>query len=128
MATLLVIKPGLQTTIQDRGRWGFQWLGVPVAGPMDPCSHRLANALVGNDAINDAALRQLGIIRVSSLEDLLTTAGLAGYTEPLPGRRNIVVTYRQDWPAYNDAQTHEKDRFQILLNDLCSGIAEPLGY
>src|ERR1700674_160237 len=50
MAALLVIKPGLQTTIQDRGRWGFQWLGVPVAGPMDPCSHRLANALVGNDA------------------------------------------------------------------------------
>ncbi len=49
-------------------------------------------ALVGNDAINDAAMRQLGIIRVSSLEDLLTTAGLAGYTEPLPGRRMGVVT------------------------------------
>ena len=31
------------------GRWGFQSRGVPVAGPMDPCSHRLANALVGND-------------------------------------------------------------------------------
>jgi antagonist of KipI len=50
VAALLVIKPGLQTTIQDRGRWGFQWLGVPVAGPMDPCSHRLANVLVGNEA------------------------------------------------------------------------------
>src|SRR5579885_2558241 len=49
-------------------------------------------ALVGNDAINDAAFRQLGIIRVSSLEDLLTTAGLAGYSEPLPGRRMGVVT------------------------------------
>jgi acyl-CoA synthetase (NDP forming) len=49
-------------------------------------------ALVGNDAVNDAAFRQLGIIRVSSLEDLLTTAGLAGYTEPLPGRRVGVVT------------------------------------
>jgi transposase len=35
------------------------------------------------------------------------------------------VTYKQDWPAYNDAQSHEKDRFQILLNDLCSGIVEP---
>ncbi|GHO49138.1 hypothetical protein [Ktedonospora formicarum] len=49
-------------------------------------------ALVGNDAVNDAALRQLGIIRVSSLEDLLTTAGLAGYNAPLPGRRMGVVT------------------------------------
>jgi len=49
-------------------------------------------ALVGNDAVNDAALRQLGIMRVSSLEALLTTAGLAGYTAPLPGRRMAVVT------------------------------------
>lgn len=49
-------------------------------------------ALVGNDAVNDAALRQLGIMRVFSLEDLLTTAGLAGYTEPLPGRRVGMVT------------------------------------
>jgi len=49
-------------------------------------------ALVGNDVVNDAALRQLGIIRVSSLEDLLTTAGLAGYSEPLPGPRMGVVT------------------------------------
>jgi acyl-CoA synthetase (NDP forming) len=49
-------------------------------------------ALVGNDAVNDAALRQLGIMRVHSLEDLLTTAGLAGYTGSLPGRRMGVVT------------------------------------
>jgi acyl-CoA synthetase (NDP forming) len=49
-------------------------------------------SLVGNDAINDAAFRQLGIIRVSSLEDLLTTAGLAGYSAPLPGRKMGVVT------------------------------------
>jgi acyl-CoA synthetase (NDP forming) len=49
-------------------------------------------ALVGNDAINDAALRQLGIIRASSLEDLLVTAGLAGYIESLPGSRMGVVT------------------------------------
>jgi acyl-CoA synthetase (NDP forming) len=49
-------------------------------------------ALVGNNEINDAALRQLGIIRVSCLEDLLTTAGLVGYSAPLTGRRMGVVT------------------------------------
>src|SRR5918911_5141502 len=48
MATLRIIKPGMLTTIQDRGRWGLQARGVPVAGPMDPVSHRVANALVGN--------------------------------------------------------------------------------
>lgn len=49
MSAVIILKPGLQTTIQDRGRWGWQAQGVPVAGPMDPCAHRLANALAGND-------------------------------------------------------------------------------
>ena len=48
-AAIVVVKPGMLTTIQDEGRWGLQARGVPVAGPMDPASHRLANALVGND-------------------------------------------------------------------------------
>ncbi len=48
MSELRVLKPGMLTTVQDLGRWGFQARGVPVAGPMDPCSHRLANALAGN--------------------------------------------------------------------------------
>jgi transposase len=32
------------------------------------------------------------------------------------------TTYPQNWSAYNDAQTHEQDRFQVLLADLCSGL------
>lgn len=50
-----VIKPGILTTVQDLGRWGFQSSGVSVAGPMDAYAHRLANALVGN-LRNDATL------------------------------------------------------------------------
>ena len=46
-----VIRPGLQTTVQDLGRWGWQARGVPVAGPMDLWSHRVANALAGNPAV-----------------------------------------------------------------------------
>jgi antagonist of KipI len=49
MSAVRVIRGGMLTTIQDSGRWGYQSCGVPVAGPMDPLSHRLANALVGND-------------------------------------------------------------------------------
>jgi antagonist of KipI len=48
-AAVHVIKPGMLTTVQDLGRWGLQARGVPVAGPMDPVSHRMANALAGND-------------------------------------------------------------------------------
>src|SRR5579883_412987 len=35
-------------------------------------------------------------------------------------------TYKQNWRAYNTAQSNEKDRFQILLHDLCRGISEPV--
>lgn len=55
-----VIRPGLQTTVQDIGRWGYQAAGVPVAGPMDPFSHRLANLLVGNPI--GAALLEITLI------------------------------------------------------------------
>lgn len=55
-----VIKPGLLTTIQDLGRWGHQSRGVSVAGPMDPFSHRLANALAGNAP--DAAALEVTLV------------------------------------------------------------------
>jgi antagonist of KipI len=50
MTRVSVLRAGLLTTVQDAGRWGFQHYGVPVSGPMDPWSHRLANVLVGNAA------------------------------------------------------------------------------
>jgi biotin-dependent carboxylase-like uncharacterized protein len=48
MHALEVIVPGVHTTVQDRGRIGFQDVGVPASGPLDRISFRLANALVGN--------------------------------------------------------------------------------
>src|SRR5262245_59084709 len=55
-----VIRAGLLTTIQDRGRWGYQSHGVSASGPMDPLSHQAANALVGNDP--DAGLLEVTIV------------------------------------------------------------------
>ena len=46
---LTVVSPGLFTTVQDRGRWGHQASGVPIAGAMDIVSHDAANTAVGND-------------------------------------------------------------------------------
>ena len=34
-------------------------------------------------------------------------------------------TYRQEWPAYNAAQTNEKRLFLYLLHQLCQGVGEP---
>ncbi len=44
-----VIKPGLETAVQDYpGRIGYWAQGFPPSGPMDDWSFRLANLLVGN--------------------------------------------------------------------------------
>lgn len=53
--SIKVLRPGLLTTVQDRGRYGLQHLGIVPAGAMDPIAHVLANALVGN-AVDEATL------------------------------------------------------------------------
>lgn len=45
---LEIIKPGLLTTVQDQGRWGYQGYGVGIAGAMDAFALSAANRLVGN--------------------------------------------------------------------------------
>ena len=49
-------------------------------------------ALVGDDRVIDTACRQVGVIRVESIEDLTVTAGLLDAYGELPGRRIGVVT------------------------------------
>jgi antagonist of KipI len=75
-AFLQVIKPGLLTTVQDLGRYGHQASGVPVAGPMDSFSHRLANQLLGNDA--GAATLEITLIGPELVVDTDTTIAVAG--------------------------------------------------
>lgn len=45
---IFVEVPGILTTVQDEGRFGYQQFGVSPAGPMDTMSFALANLLVGN--------------------------------------------------------------------------------
>lgn len=49
MGQIRIVNPGLMTTVQDLGRYGFQQYGVSVSGAMDQISARLSNILVGND-------------------------------------------------------------------------------
>jgi antagonist of KipI len=64
------------TTVQDAGRWGFQSCGVPVAGPMDPVSFRLANAIVGNP--RDAAALEVTLLGPELLFEDARTIVVAG--------------------------------------------------
>lgn len=53
--SIIVEQPGLFTTLQDIGRYGYQKYGVPISGAMDRCSLRIANLLVDNNE-KEAAL------------------------------------------------------------------------
>jgi antagonist of KipI len=55
-----VLKAGLLTTVQDRGRFGCAMLGVGRAGAMDDAAMRIANALVGNPI--DAPVLELTLV------------------------------------------------------------------
>ena len=39
--------------------------------------------------------------------------------------KTMRITYTQEWAAYDAAQTHEQEKFVILLRDLCNGIPQP---
>ena len=73
---LHILKPGLLTTVQDLGRYGHQASGVPVAGPMDTFSHRLANQLAGNPI--EAATLEITLIGPDVIVEADTTMAIAG--------------------------------------------------
>ncbi|MYR91046.1 allophanate hydrolase subunit 2 family protein, partial [Streptomyces sp. SID685] len=45
---LVVVRPGMLTTVQDLGRPGYAHLGVPRSGALDPPAAALVNRLAGN--------------------------------------------------------------------------------
>ena len=94
---LEITDPGIFTTVQDRGRRGFQRSGVPVSGALDEFAFRVANALVGND--EGAAALEMTVIGPAITFLDRTWIGIAGADlsprldgEPLPGWRSVQVS------------------------------------
>ncbi|NIO05132.1 MAG: 5-oxoprolinase/urea amidolyase family protein [Proteobacteria bacterium] len=81
-----VIQPGAYTTVQDRGRFGYQQFGVPICGVVDSFAYRLANALVGNTE-GEAVLE----------------ATVVGPTLKVLDDSVIAMTGGDLWPLLNDA-------------------------
>ena len=76
MACLTLITAGPYTSIQDKGRTGFQALGVPEGGAVDPDARISANWLVGQPA--DAAGLEIFIGGLSFHTDTALAVALAG--------------------------------------------------
>ncbi|MGM0411310.1 MAG: biotin-dependent carboxyltransferase family protein, partial [Bacillota bacterium] len=71
MQTILIKKGGPLTTIQDRGRFGFQKFGMPTAGAMDKFSYKIANLLVGNSKDEAVIEYTLKGPKIEFLEDAI---------------------------------------------------------
>jgi acetate---CoA ligase (ADP-forming) len=65
-------------------------VGSSQAGQAAALAH--TGSVAGDDAVVDAALRQLNVIRVTSIEELLSTAAVLGYAGRSAGRRMGAVT------------------------------------
>ncbi len=69
----LVRTPGLYTTVQDAGRFGYLDRGVPPSGALDSFAYRIANLLVGNPG----GFAVLEITMVGPVLDVLAEADIA---------------------------------------------------
>jgi len=63
------LTPGSCTTVQDKGRYGYQEIGVPLSGALDLFACRIANLLVGNP--EECAILEITVIgpRFSVLQE-----------------------------------------------------------
>ena len=80
--SLTVVSPGLNTTIQDRGRPGLAAMGVSASGAADRGALDSANRLVGNDP--SAAVLELGLGEFAVRARAETVLAITG--APRPGR------------------------------------------
>jgi acyl-CoA synthetase (NDP forming) len=65
-------------------------IGRSAVGAATAAAH--TGKLAGNDRVTDAMFRQLGVVRVDTVEDLIATAGAFDEYGPIAGRRLGVVT------------------------------------
>jgi transposase len=109
--------------IQHNGLWV-----VPSASA--PAKNYLVNLALGTCTCEDHKEWQHECKHVYAAKFVAQRDGVLGQpiqpvVPPDPLTFGEKKTYKQDWPAYNLAQTTEKHRFQVLLQDLCSGLANP---
>ena len=68
----------------------------------------------------------MSILSIYAVEYLITWETVTDGAQTVTTKTETVkVTYKQNWPAYNAAQTEEKSRFIVLLNALCKLIEQP---
>lgn len=82
-----VLEPGVLTTIQDNGRFGFTQFGVPPSGALDPFSFKVANLLVNNSAHEACLEITLAGLKLKALHDFVIAITGGDIAPTLNGER-----------------------------------------
>lgn len=93
--SLRVERPGMLTSLQDLGRYGYQKYGVVVSGAMDSVALRIANLLVGNKE-NEAGLEMTLMGGSFLVEEDLLIAVTGGDLAPVIEEESIPL-WRPVW-------------------------------
>lgn len=119
-----IVNPGIRTTVQDMGRVGFYFQGVPPAGAADKMSYMFGNLLLGNPK-HFAALEMM--VKGATIEFQKKT------TIVITGAPTTVRLNGMDKPQWKVLEVSEGDLLEIgyikegLFAYLCvsGGLATP---
>lgn len=84
-----VLHPGLHTSVQDNGRFGYRNFGVPLSGYMDHISAEFGNALLNNK--KEAAVLEITLLGPKLLFKTSTNIVITG-AELSPKINNIPIS------------------------------------
>ena len=87
---LRVVNAGVATSMQDRGRPGYAYLGVPGSGAVDRASADLVNRLVGNPP-EAAVLETAGGLVLEAIAPVVVAESATGAVRALTAGETIVV-------------------------------------
>ena len=98
MNRIHIIRSGLCSTVQDRGRADFRHIGVPLGGALDSIAHELANRIVGNPV--DAATIEMTLTgdEIEFLDDMLLAITGANMEPVLDDNSNLPQPVAQHCP------------------------------
>ena len=80
-----VLDPGILTTVQDLGRFGFSQIGVPPSGALDSFSLRVGNLLVGNEEGEAGSEMTIMGMKLKALEEVVIAVTGGDLTPTLNG-------------------------------------------
>lgn len=100
MRAVRIHQAGPHASIQDMGRPGYQWLGVPEGGALDCDAMRLGNALVGNPVnaagieicmggLNLELLAPARLALTGTSDGVLSVQDASGHTLPVAANRSV---------------------------------------